>query len=63
MSAITQAMARAFQSAGVEISLAPPVAKVLVEEGRVVAVRPESGDEIPAVTVVANVGPTLFIAA
>lgn len=60
MGAITQAMARACIDAGVEISLEAPVAKVLVDGGKVAGVRLESGEEIAARTVAANVGPALL---
>jgi phytoene dehydrogenase-like protein len=60
MGAITQAMAKACSQAGVEISLETPVAKVNVEKGRVAGVRLESGEEIAAGTVAANVGPKLL---
>ena len=60
MGAITQFMAEACVEAGVEISLAAPVAKVLIDGGRAVGVRLESGEEIAATTVAANVGPALL---
>ncbi len=64
MGAITQAMARACRDAGVEISLEAPVAQVLVEGGpenlRAAGVRLESGEEIAATVVAANVGPALL---
>lgn len=60
MGAITQAMARACEDAGVEISLDAPVARVLTEGGRVAGVRLESGEEIAAPVVAANVGPALL---
>jgi phytoene dehydrogenase-like protein len=60
MGAITQAMAAACVDAGVEISLEAPVAKVLVDGGRAVGVRLESGEEIAAGIVAANVGPALL---
>ena len=60
MGAITQAMARACESVGVEISLDAPVAKVLVDGGRVAGVRLVSGGEIAAPVVAANVGPALL---
>ncbi len=60
MGAITQAMARACADAGVEISLEAPVAKVLTEGGKVAGVRLESGEEIAAKIVAANVGPALL---
>eukprot|EP01035_Chromulina_nebulosa_P005730 gene5730-7764_t len=60
MGAITQAMAAACTDLGVEISLEAPVAKLLVEGGKVAGVRLESGEEIAAATVAANVGPALL---
>ena len=45
---------------GVEISLEAPVAKVLVDGNRVAGVRLESGAEIAAEIVAANVGPSLL---
>jgi phytoene dehydrogenase-like protein len=60
MGAITQLMARACAEAGVEISLDAPVARLLVEDGRAVGVRLETGEEIPGRSVAANVGPKLL---
>jgi phytoene dehydrogenase-like protein len=62
MGAITQAMAEACVEAGVEISLEAPVAKVLVtpDGNKVTGVRLESGEEIAAGVVAANVGPALL---
>jgi phytoene dehydrogenase-like protein len=60
MGAITQAMAQACRAAGVEISLDAPVARILVDGGRVAGVRLESGEEIAAAIVAANVGPKLL---
>ena len=60
MGAITQAMAHACLEAGVEISLDAPVAKLLTEGGKVAGVRLESGEEIAAKIVAANVGPALL---
>jgi len=48
MGAITRLMAEACEEAGVEISLDAPVAKVLVDGGKVAGVRLESGEEIAA---------------
>ncbi len=62
MGAITQYMAEACEEAGVEISLECPVAQVLVDKDKAVGVRLESGEEIAAGTVVANVGPGLLYA-
>jgi phytoene dehydrogenase-like protein len=60
MGAITQAMAAACAEAGVEISVETPVAHVLVDGERVAGVRLESGEEIAAPIVAANVGPKLL---
>jgi phytoene dehydrogenase-like protein len=60
MGAITQAMASACADAGVEISLEAPVAKVLVDGGKVAGVRLVSGEEIAANTVVGNVTPQIL---
>jgi phytoene dehydrogenase-like protein len=60
MGAITQYMAEACVEAGVEISLEAPVARVLVDGGKVAGVRLESGEEIAARIVSANVGPALL---
>lgn len=60
MGAITQAMAKVCQAAGVEISLEAPVSRVLVDGGKVAGVRLESGEEIPASQVVSNIGPKLL---
>lgn len=60
MGAITQAMAKACEAQGVEISLETPVAKLLVSGGKARGVRLESGEEIVAPIVAANVGPALL---
>lgn len=60
MGAITQAMAQACKAAGVEISLDAPVAHVLVDKDRAAGVRLESGKELFAPIVAANVGPALL---
>ena len=60
MGAITQAMASACRDAGVEISLEAPVGQVLVDGGKATGVRLESGEEIAAKVVAANVGPALL---
>ncbi|MBN8813866.1 MAG: NAD(P)/FAD-dependent oxidoreductase [Sphingomonas sp.] len=59
MGAITRYMAEACIDLGVEISLETPVAKVLVDGGKAVGVKLESGEEIAADTVIANAGPAL----
>jgi len=53
-------MAEACVELGVEISLEAPVAKVLVDGGKVGGVRLESGEEVAAPIVAANVGPALL---
>ncbi|HET9679602.1 MAG TPA: NAD(P)/FAD-dependent oxidoreductase, partial [Gammaproteobacteria bacterium] len=60
MGAITQAMQAEAQALGVDISLNAPVAEVLVSKGRVTGVRLESGEEITARRVIANVNPKLL---
>ncbi|WP_338468314.1 NAD(P)/FAD-dependent oxidoreductase [Novosphingobium sp. ZN18A2] len=60
MGAITQAMARACEDQGVEISVDAPVERVLLDRGRAAGVRLESGEEIAARIVAANVGPALL---
>jgi len=60
MGAITQAMAKACASVGVEISLESPVSQVLVDGGKAVGVKLESGEELAASIVAANVGPALL---
>jgi len=57
MGAITQAMAAACIEAGVEISVDAPVARVLIDGGKAAGVRLESGEEIAASIVAANVTP------
>jgi len=63
MGAITQAMAAACRDAGVVIELDAPVAQVLVDAGRVTGVRLESGQELAADVVAANVNPRLLFGA
>ena len=60
MGAITQAMARACEDAGVEISLEAPVKQVLVDGNKVTGVKLESGEEIAASIVASNAGPALL---
>ena len=60
MGAITQAMARACEAAGVEISLEVPVARILTTAGCIAGVRLESGEELACATIAANVGPKLL---
>jgi phytoene dehydrogenase-like protein len=60
MGAITQAMAAVCRAAGVEISLDSPVERVLVDGHKAAGVRLQSGEEVIADTVIANVGPKLL---
>jgi phytoene dehydrogenase-like protein len=60
MGTITQIMAKVCLELGVEISLESPVAQVLVDGDRVAGVRLESGEEIAAPRVIANVGPKML---
>ena len=60
MGAITQIMAQVCRESGVEISLESPVSRVLVDLDTVAGVRLESGEEIAAKRVIANVGPKLL---
>lgn len=60
MGAITQIMADVCRCVGAEMSLEAPVAEVLVDGGKAVGVRLESGEEIAAPRVIANVGPKLL---
>jgi phytoene dehydrogenase-like protein len=60
MGAITQAMARACEAAGVIIKLDAPVAQVAIEQDRVSGVVLESGKTIHADIVAANVNPKLL---
>ena len=60
MGAITQYMAQACEELGVEISLEAPVARVLVDGGKVAGVVLESGEEIAANIVASNAGPALL---
>jgi phytoene dehydrogenase-like protein len=60
MGSITQAMRRACEAAGVEISVDAPVQRVLTDGGKIAGVRLESGEEIAARRVAANVHPKLL---
>jgi phytoene dehydrogenase-like protein len=60
MGAITQAMAKIVTEMGVEISLEAPVARVIVDGDKAVGVRLQSGEEVFAKTVIANVGPKML---
>lgn len=60
MGTITQIMAQVCRDCGVEISLESPVAEVLVDGDTVAGVKLESGEEIAAKRVIANIGPKLL---
>jgi phytoene dehydrogenase-like protein len=60
MGAITQAMARAAEAAGVEIRTECPVREVIVEAGRAVGVVTASGESIRAAAVASNLNPKLL---
>jgi phytoene dehydrogenase-like protein len=60
MGAITQAMRAACEDEGVEIVLEAPVARVLVEAGVARGVKLESGEEMYARVIAANVSPRLL---
>ena len=60
MGAITQAMARSAEAAGVEIETGAPVHEVLTERGRAVGARLADGRTIRARAVAANVDPKLL---
>lgn len=60
MGAITQAMAAACVENHVDIRVDSPVEEVLLEGGRAVGVRLESGEEIRARAVVSNLNPKLL---
>lgn len=60
MGAITQAMARAAQAAGVEIRTGCGVREVVVENGRAVGVVSDDSDLLHARAIVANVNPKLL---
>jgi phytoene dehydrogenase-like protein len=60
MGAITQAMAAAARQAGVALRLEAPVTKVIVENGRATGVLLDSGEQIAARCVIANVNPSLL---
>jgi phytoene dehydrogenase-like protein len=57
MGALTQALAKAAQSAGATIRTESPVAQIVVKSGGVVGVVLTSGEEIPAAVVVSNGDP------
>jgi phytoene dehydrogenase-like protein len=60
MGAITQAMAKAAASRGVDIRVAAPVREILVQAGRAVGVVTEKGEVIHARSVVSNLNPKLL---
>ncbi|ASK89199.1 phytoene desaturase family protein [Sphingorhabdus sp. SMR4y] len=60
MGRITQLMAAACEEAGVEISLASPVARLLVENGAAVGLTTVDGETIHARNIIANIGPKLL---
>lgn len=60
MGRITELMAEEARARGVRIDLEAPVAQVLIERGRAVGVLLESGEEIRARAVAANVNPKLL---
>ena len=60
MGAITEAMRRACEAAGVEISIDAPVERILVDGGRAIGARLEGGAEVFGRAVIANVGPRLL---
>ena len=60
MGTITRLMKAACEEAGVTIRTDAPVARVLVDGKRAVGVKLESGEEIFAKTIVANVGPRML---
>ncbi len=60
MGAITAAMAKECAARGVVLRTGAPVARVLVEGGRVVGVELESGETVAAKRVAANVNPKLL---
>ncbi|MBL8705681.1 MAG: NAD(P)/FAD-dependent oxidoreductase [Rhodospirillales bacterium] len=57
MGAVTQALAASAREKGVEIRTSAPVERILVENGRAVGVRLESGEEIRAKAVATNADP------
>ena len=60
MGAITQAMAKAVQSLGVEIRTACPVDEVLLSKGRATGVVTSKGERVDARVVVSNLNPRLL---
>jgi phytoene dehydrogenase-like protein len=60
MGAITQAMAKVAAARGAEIRLSAAVREVVVENGRAVGARLDTGEVVRAAAVVANVNPKLL---
>ena len=60
MGSITQAMARAAESRGVEVRTASAVREVIVESGRAVGVVTEQGEALRARSVISNLNPKLL---
>ena len=60
MGAITQAMASAARSMGVTIETDAAVRRIIVENGRAIGVELESGRQVRARVIAANVNPTLL---
>jgi phytoene dehydrogenase-like protein len=60
MGNITQIMSKIVRDMGVEISLESPVSRVLIDGGKAVGVKLDSGEELIADRIIANVGPKLL---
>jgi phytoene dehydrogenase-like protein len=60
MGAITQAMARAAEARGAVIRTSAPIASLIVQDGKATGVRLQSGEDIAARAVAANVAPKLL---
>jgi len=60
MGAISQAIARAAEAAGVEIRIDSPVAEILIEHGRAVGAVTTKGDIVRGTAVVSNLNPKLL---
>jgi phytoene dehydrogenase-like protein len=60
MGAITQAMARAAEEAGVEIKLSSPVNEIMVEGGKAVGAVTASGEAVRGAAIVSNLNPKLL---
>ena len=61
MGAVSEALAQAARRHGAEIRTASPVARIIVENGRVTGVETESGEAIASWTVVSNADPKTTI--